>query len=494
MRAFWLALGYLTATMLFLGLSALLGGPTEGDAAEVVYGTWAVAHGRLACVYPATPHHAIAGLANPFTLAAPFYAVVSGAFAALLRIGHAVPFPTSTMLGPNCSNGFDAMFHWSVTSSSIEPTVRLGYLVWLVLLVGVVSIVRAAGRGKTGWEVAAVLAVALTFPVEMCLTYYFHPQDDLALGLILIGTALLLRGRWLWCGVLLGLALCSQQFALLAAAPLFVLAPRAARWRVAVGVAVSLLLVDGSIVIAAHGRGVKTVLLGSSRAGQNIRPHGGTVLSATGLHGIALFAVSRVMPVVAAVLIAYWVERRMSSAWRRPDLVVAVVAAGLLMRLVFEENIFGYYFVAVAVGLVVLDAVRRELRGELLAWFGLLTVAFIPEHVALTSNLTSYGLNLYYAIPIVVLAVGVVAMVIDAVHRRVRPYMVAWLLVVLLAGQSKLWGRQLPLINWSEWVWQVIVVGTALALVWPALVERDPPSVSTKVSAGTDDATATDTA
>ena len=43
----------------------------------------------------------------------------------------------------------------------------------------------------------------------------FHPQDLACLGLALIGSAFALRHRWVWAGVFLGLAITSQQFALL---------------------------------------------------------------------------------------------------------------------------------------------------------------------------------------------------------------------------------------------------------------------------------------
>lgn len=472
-RSFYLVLSWVGATVVFLAISALLGGPTEGDAAEVVYGTWAVAHGRLACVYPA--HHVISGLANPFTLAAPFYAFVSGALAYVLRLGHGVAFPDPRTLGPNCSHGFEAMFHWSVKAGAILPTVRLGYVVWLVLLAGVIAVVRAVGRGRSGWEVAAVFALALAFPVEMCLTYYFHPQDLLAMGLVLFAVAGFLRQRWAWCGVALGLAVCSQQFALLAAVPLVILAPRSAWWRLASGAVAAVAVVDGSILVATGGRSIETVLLGSSRAGQDIRAHGGTVVAGMGLHGLAIFLVARVAPLVAAAIFALWLRRRCVAA-PGADLVVAAVASGLLTRLVFEENIFGYYFMAFAVALLITEVSRRQLRWGVVAWFGLLAVGFDPEHVALTSNLTSYGLNLYWAIPIFVLACGVLVFLADAARRRVRPGLLVWIVFVAVAGETKLWGRESALVNLPEWTWQVVLVGAAAVLLVPALRGRGPDS------------------
>lgn len=465
-RPFYLVLSWIGATVVFLAFSVLLGGPTEGDASEVVYGTWAVAHGRLACVYPA--HQVISGLGNPFTLAAPLYGFISGALAFLLRIGHSVPFPGSRALGPNCSNGFRAMFHWSIKASAIVPTIRLGYIVWLVLLAGVVAVVRASGRGRDLWEVAAVFAVALAFPVEMCLTYYFHPQDVLAMGLVLLALAGFLRGRWVWCGVALGLAVCSQQFAVLAAVPLVVLAPRGAWTRMIPGAAVVVAVVDGAVLAATGGRGVETVLLGSSRVGQAIRSHGGTVVATTGLHGVALFVVARLAPIAVGAALALWARRRCAAS-PRPELVVVVVAAGVLARLVFEENIYGYYFMAFAVALVVLEVVRRRCRRSVLAWFALLAVGFEPEHVAFTSNLTSYGLNLYWAIPIVLLAAGVLVLVADLARRRINPGLFAWVVFVLLTGETKLFNRLNPLVNIPEWAWQVVLVGMGIALLIPDL-------------------------
>src|ERR1035438_9457021 len=51
----------------------------------------------------------------------------------------------------------------------------------------------------------------------------FHPQDLLAMGLILCGVASVLRDRWVLAGVLMGLALTSQQFSILVLVVLLVL-------------------------------------------------------------------------------------------------------------------------------------------------------------------------------------------------------------------------------------------------------------------------------
>ncbi len=458
-------IGWVGSTILFLLVATALGGPTEGDSSEVVYGTWAVQHGRLSCVYPvAGPHHPMA-LANPFALAAPLYPLVSGLVAAVLRIGHAVDFPSSRTLGPSCANGFAALFRWSVRASAIEPTVRIGFVMWLALLAGVLYLVRSTERRGTGWEVATGFALAVTPPVVMCLTYYFHPQDLLAMALVLAGTGAVLRGRPLTAGVLFGLALTAQQFAILAALAVIVLIDRRSLGRLFVGAATAVVVVDGPFVALSGLRALKTVLLGSSRVGSAITPHGGTVVFSLGLTGIPSFVVSRVVPLVVAAALAAWVRRARGGQALPPAGLVTVVAAALLARLVFEVNIFGYYLMAVFVAVLVVEVLRGQLGRDVIALAGLFLVYFDPEHIALVSNLTPYGLAVFYDIPIVIGALGVVVFLYDALRRRNVVLDALWVALVALTGEDHLWGHYYPIWNLPEWAWQVIVVGYALVVV-----------------------------
>src|SRR6516164_4993817 len=45
-------LAWILATIVFLGMIALLGGPTANDSGESLYSTWAIAHGDFGCAYP----------------------------------------------------------------------------------------------------------------------------------------------------------------------------------------------------------------------------------------------------------------------------------------------------------------------------------------------------------------------------------------------------------------------------------------------------------
>lgn len=69
--------------------------------------------------------------------------------------------------------------------------------------------------------------------------------------------------------------------------------------------------------------------------------------------------------------------RRLGPAALEPVALVSVVALSLCMRLVFEQALFGYYFMALAVTLVLLDVMGGRIRGSLVAWLVLVSLVFI---------------------------------------------------------------------------------------------------------------------
>jgi hypothetical protein len=174
-------------------------------------------------------------------LIAPVYPLLSGALAAVAHVGQSatVPFPSRGAMGPNCTTAIAAMRPWAFRSGA-GPFLATRWIAcsgWLVLMAGIVAWLRAAGRGRRGWEPATLLVVASLPPVFLTVSFYLHPQDLVALGLALGAMACAVRGRWLSAGILVGLAVLSQQYALLVAAPLFVLAPTGSRGRLLAGAA-----------------------------------------------------------------------------------------------------------------------------------------------------------------------------------------------------------------------------------------------------------------
>jgi len=359
----WCGLSVVFATAIFIGVIQLLGGPTSNDAEASLFPTWAIAHGHLACAYPS----------NINQLRAPLYPLVSGLLAAVTGIGHSVPFPSSSALGPHCLGAADAMNKWSVRSSALLPTLRIAFSAFVVLAGGLVAFLRASGRGRCGWEPLAVCLMALVSPVFMCVEEYFHPEDLMAMGLTLGALACIRRERWAWAGILLGLALTSQQFVLLVIVPISVIVPADRRMKFALSLGGAFAVVTLPFVALTSGQAIKAILgLG------NTPRDGWAILGGLHLGGMALFAASRLLPIALALGLALWAKRRLGLRVFESVPLASLVATSLALRLVFEVNLYGYYFMAVAVMLVVLDIVRRRVSVFSIAWIAVVTLAFDP--------------------------------------------------------------------------------------------------------------------
>ena len=186
------ALGWLIALAIFVGFTTLFGGLTQLDALLSTYSSWFIAHGNFACAYP--PGSSVL-IALPGAAVHPhggrsFVPLRRRSRGRVSDAGRARS-AMSYVAGPDPS-----LVH---ATSALTPTLRFGYLGWLALMVGVVAVLRASRRGNTGWEPLTLILIACTPPVFMCLQYLFHPQDLLAMGLLLGAVALVLGatgGRW----------------------------------------------------------------------------------------------------------------------------------------------------------------------------------------------------------------------------------------------------------------------------------------------------------
>jgi hypothetical protein len=350
----------------FVGGTQLIGGPTSGDAADSLNTTWAIAHGALSCAYAPGNQYGL-----PFT--GPLYPWISGGLAALTRIGHDSPFPTATKLGPHCGTAINAIYYWTLRSGALAPTLLLGYAGWLVLMAGVIALLRSSGRGRSGWESLTVILLAVVPPVFMSLREYFHPQDLVAMGLILCGAACVRRGAWLWAGIFLGLAFTSQQFTLLVLAPLVVIIPKNQMTKFVTATVGAVTVVMAPLALFAPKASLTAVLTGSGTTWASA-----TILDLTHLSGPMLFLCSRFVPIAAAMVLAFWAQNRLGESLFEPVPLISLLATSLSFRLVFEVNLWGYYFMAVAVAILMLDVLRGRLRWSYFAWLTLIMVAFRP--------------------------------------------------------------------------------------------------------------------
>ena len=461
---------WILASAIFIGMVALFGGPTQNDAWESIYATWAIAHGHVACAYPPAgpvPASKFFLFYQPHPGTPPLWPLVSGAYAAVTGIGHTVPFPSQHALGGDCVNGYYAMYRWAQNSAAIFPTIGTGYLSWFVLLAGVVALLRATGRGRTGWEVFGVIFIALVPVVWEPVLFEYHPQDLVALGLALAGTACALRREWVWAGVLVGLAVTSQQFALLILAPLLVVAPGKQRWRLLVSSGAVVALVSLPFIVATSGRAIHSVFFGTGDSGT----FGGTLLWDSGLRGPALVFCSRILPILVAMAIAWWAYRRLGSGVLEPIPLVSLLATCISLRVVFEQGLFGYKFMALSVMLILLAIVRGWIRGRLVAWLALATLAFNPIPAGDAINARPWGEHVAAVLPLACIVVVLILIAWDVVHRRVRWYLIAWFVIAACAFlQWPLWSldsirAQLPL-----WFWQLVLLPTGVAMAVSPLV------------------------
>ena len=437
----WCILGWCLSTAVFAGLIAVLGGPSLGDWEISGFSTWAIAHGQLRCAFPAGQ-----------VLAPPLYPLLAGGVAALAHIGHG-PFPA---LG-NCDNAFRVMYQWSVRANALRKTLAIGYLAWLALLAGAVSWLRASGRGRCGWEPVTLLVLACLPPVWMCVESVFHPQDLVAMGLALGAAACAHRGRWVGSGILVALAVLTQQFALLVAVPLLILAPGRQRVRYVVAAIGTAIVVAVPLLTASSGSVAHALAIGG---GDNVGL-GGTMLWHLHLQGTSLLLATRVPPVAGSAVLARWAQQRFGPASLEAIPLLSVLALSLSLRLVFEESLYAYYFMALAVALVLLDVARGHVRTSLVGWLVLVPTVFGVGHVLLDRQYVEDPSQ--RAIALLVLASGVLLMLGRAGGVRGRHAML-WIAVVMGAALLSP-ATNYPLgLHPPLWVLQVGLVGLGVAL------------------------------
>jgi hypothetical protein len=464
LSARWCVVGWIASVGLFLALVGIFLGPSNIDSQESTYSTWAIAHGDVACAYPAVIHPWEPPIA-------PLYPLLSSGIAAIAQIGHSVPFPSAASLGSGCSKGMEAMDHWSARSGALTPTLRIGCVCWLALMAGVIAWLRTCGRGRRLWEPATLLVVASLLPVWMAVQSFFHPQDVLALGVALLAMACARRDRWLLAGILCALAILSQQYALLVAVPLFIVAPSARKVSMLGGALVTGVIVVLPLTVMTSGHALHAIALGTG----NYPYPGGTVLwetHASGADGVLLF---RVAPILVSIALSWWVARRLGRGALEAVPLLALVAASLTLRLVFEVNLIAYYFLALTVSLVVLEATRGTIRRTTVAWLAILTLV-ICRISELPFGFTRWAAYLQNDIvPILIGGVAILAVIRQLLRGGDRRALLTWLAVAVVVLFTLIPGGNRFSAGQVVWFWQIILVVPGMLLVLQPLWQRIRP-------------------
>lgn len=471
LRASWCIIGWIAATIVFMVVVQLLGGPTQDDVSVSAYSTWSVAHGHLACVYSPLSTHYFPPIASPYTMIAPLYPLISGAVLGITHAWGSAPFPTMAQLGPGCSHALVAIMNWSFKTNVIGPTIEVGYLMWLPLMVGAILLLRSSGRGRTRWEPVSLFGLAVLPPVLECLVTYFHPQDLLAIGLALSSLALALRQKWSWAGVMLGLALMSNQFVLLVAAVLIVVVPNKDRIRFALAGMATVAFIVAPLAVITSGRALKWSVLGSGYAPPPSGTYGGTLMRNVSLNPHVLLIGARILPIVCALLLAWWANKRLGDAVLNGVPLLSLVATALALRLVFEVSLWGYYFAASAVLIVINDVVQGRIRGHVIAWLALFTLVYNPVPWGFATNGRSWGLALREAMPNVFVIGALILILIDVLRRHVRWYIVAWFALVCLTLVKNPYSHAALRTAMPNWFWQVVLVPITIGLAVSPLIK-----------------------
>ena len=366
---FWCWVSWVCSAILFVVIVQLLGGPTFNDAEVSFYATLAIAHGNIACAYP--PNF---DSIYQIPLTAPVYPLLSGGLAALARVGHNFPFPSASVMGRHCVNALGPIETWSDHRGISQQTLEIGYVSWIVLASGCVGLLRAFGKGLSAREPLALFALALCPPVFAGLEQYFHPQDLIAIGLCLWALAALLKERWAWLGVLLGIAFFSQQFSILVALPLLLLVPSRHKVTALSALVVTAIVIVVPLAILTDGRSLASSFIGTALYPETP----GDLLWELHVGNTVAAGLERLCPIVGSVLLTLWAKRRFLDAVLESATLLSLVATALSLRLVFEERVWAYYFLAGAVVLVVRYVLESRVSVAFLGWLVVLIVVFNP--------------------------------------------------------------------------------------------------------------------
>ena len=254
----------------------------------------------------------------------------------------------------------------------------LAILAWVVLAAGAAVFMRSIGAGGRVAEVLVVAAMAAVPAASDAIAQTFHPQDLVSVGLVCGGVAQALRRRWVLVGVAFGVAFLCKQFAVL---PLLGVLAAAPRWRDRARVVVP----AGAIVAAGVVPFYVAAPVATVRAMTAVYVAGVTLVKTPTVVGVlsigeqSKLEIARDAPIVAAALLVVWARRRAGSRLLAPAPLVGLSLACLAARLVFEISLLNYYFLAVAVALVLLDLTCRRVPVWSVLWIVATRDALTPS-------------------------------------------------------------------------------------------------------------------
>ena len=210
------------------------------------------------------------------------------------------------------------------------------------------------------------------------------------------------------------------------------------------------------------GRALRAMVLGASNStvvGQMLRLETHVPLG-------VLVVLARGLPIILSATVAWCALRRLGPAVREPLPLLSLVATSFSLRLVFEVN-FLYYFMPLAVSLVLMDVIRRRIRWYLVIWMVLSDSRLRFNSWGFDPTSQPWDLNWREVLALSLLAAALAVVLVEAVRARARWSVVASLVAAGLA-MAKLPPRGSdgvlhPLPDWL-WMLTLLVAGIAMAV------------------------------
>lgn len=297
-----------------------------------------------------------------------------------------------------------APFVWPVFHASISTVYWVGALPCVLALLGLaIWLLREMQRrGRSDLEQAMVGAALVLSPLSVRALHWGHPEELLGAALCVTAVVAASRGRGLLAGLLLGCAIATKQWAVLAALPAFVAAPAPARTRLVVACAVAALAFTLPMLIgnpdrfmlvqsAASSADPQYVLDGSggsSLPGSHVTPNNvylpfaSTFETAQGqiyLQNPLIGRLAHPLILLIALPLTFLLWRRRSG---RPDVREALLLLALLFlaRCVLDPMSLDYYHVPflAALGAAAAFGTLRDARLTLFAAAGLAIAYAVP--------------------------------------------------------------------------------------------------------------------
>jgi hypothetical protein len=351
---------YALALTSFVGIVAVRGGPSLGDAYGVTAPTTALANGDLhaaakASILPQPPGYA--------WLAAPFVVVLRPVLGTPTWCDGRAPTVVRPLI-PWCARDQLASHRW------FRSQALLGLLAWVVMVAGCVRLLRVAGAGRGLAEMLLVTALAVIPAASDGIVQTFHPQDFVAVGLSAAAMGEAMLRRWVTAGVLFGLAFLCKQFALLALVATLAAVPTG-RTRVRMAGA----------ALAAVACGLLPFIVsdpsGTWRTVTAVDAHGvgslttGTLVGLTRLSESTKLVIARDGPVLLAVAMSVWARCRAHDRLLEPLPLIGLATACCAGRLLCEVWFASYYLLAVSALLLVLDLAAGRIPVWSVTWIAL---------------------------------------------------------------------------------------------------------------------------